>query len=207
MSAEEFRKTRNPVLAIEVMIRAHHEQIPCPPTICAAFIDWLEQWHANQGTVSLDKIIGLKVSNGKTPPYKALLLQDRNVMLFHKIAVLKAIGVKTSRAAEIACRGFEMVKDWNQSKWQLSPIDADTAMREYSKWPDRKETEALFKELVPKWSPKEMHGFLSQFPSDCLTLKLKDVLRKLSDYRKRNEPKWRRVPPDKLDPFNDLKMG
>jgi hypothetical protein len=193
MKTDEFQKTGNPVLAIEAILLANMKQIAWPQALAMVVNTWFQQWHDNQGTVSLDKIIGLKLSNGKTPPYKALLLRDRNEMLFMRVAVLRALDVKILLASEITCRGFEKFKDWNKSKWKLPPIDTDMLFKEYFKWPARKEMEAFCKQSVRQWSPKQMHGFLSQFPTDSLPPKLKKILGKLFHYLKENESKWRRV--------------
>jgi hypothetical protein len=173
---KQFRKTRNPALCVEIFLLAKTAGVAYPAVILKSLHEWFKQWYESQGKIPLDEIMGLKPSRGKTPPYLVLLLEDRDRMLFDKVARLKSMGVNIEKAVEIVDRGFEAAKDWNKSLWKLRKVNADTIARNYWKWPERKEMEQFYNAPDnPLWTAKHKRDFLRQFPPDSLPQELKEV--------------------------------
>lgn len=187
LKVQEFRRTRNSVLAIEALLLAKERRIPPPPTAYDAVLGWLRRWHDSQATLSLDEAFGITGGKGKRHPYRALLLEERNEKLFLKVAALKILGTSTERAAEIVCGGLEAAQGWNTSRWPLRAINATTLAQSYSKQPERRGTEEWMRAEMLTWSPEKICGFLNQFPSDHLTYRLKEILRDPSKYLKKTE--------------------
>jgi hypothetical protein len=178
LRAEHAREAGNPLLMIEAILFAAECKVSLPLAACIFILTGFRKWHDAQATISLDEAFGIKSSDGRHHPYRMQLLQDRNEMLFEKVALLKCFGAKTSQAAEMAARGLEECRDWNQSEWDMPPtMEAETLCRLYSKWPVRKQIEEWCRTKVLKWNAEDKQRFLAQFPSDSMPYKVKQALR------------------------------
>ena len=178
LRAEDAREAGNPLLMIEAILFAADCKVSLPLTAFNFIITGFRKWHDAQATISLDEAFGIKSSDGRHHPYRMQLLRDRNEMLFKNVALLKCLGAKTSQAAEMAARGLEEHKDWNQSKWDMpQTMEAETLCRLYSKWPVRKQIEELCRTAVLKWNAVDKQRFLAQFPTDSMPYKVKQPLR------------------------------
>jgi hypothetical protein len=174
---EQAETSGNPVLMIEAILLADEKKFALPRAALTFVAEGFRRWYDSQATISLDEAFGIKPQASKRHPYRSLLREDRNEMLFPKMAALKALGAKTEEAAEMVARGLEEHKDWNQSKWTMPPIKLETLLRLYSKWPQRREMEELHRETVPKWTQQQRRQFLAKFPSDSMPYRIKQTLR------------------------------
>jgi hypothetical protein len=175
---EQAETSGNPVLMIEAILVADEKKFALPRAALTFVVEGFRRWYDSQATISLDEAFAIKPQDGKRHPYRSLLLEDRNEMLFSKMAALKALGARTAQAAEMVARGLEEHEDWNQSKWTMAPrIELETLLRLYSKWPQRREMEELHRETVPKWTQQRRRKFLAQFPSDSMPYRIKQTLR------------------------------
>ncbi len=173
-----FRKTKNPVYALEAFLLAQQEKIEIPKSILEWLTSCFRKWHDGQAKESLDRIMGLKVGKGRTPPYKAALIDDRNEMLYEKMAVLKSLGLRLEDAAEMVSRGHEEARDWNISKWTLPTISAESLFSGYVRWSGRHTVQEYLSEELPKWSRECVREFLSIFPSDSVSGLARETLRR-----------------------------
>jgi hypothetical protein len=179
---KKFRQTGNPVYAVEAFLLAQQEKIETPKQILEWLTSCLKKWHDGQATESLGRIMGLEVGKGKTPPYKAALIDDRNEMLYTKIAALKSLGLNVEDSAEMVSRGHEDNTGWNISRWRLAKPSAEWLYYSYTRWPARHTLQRYFAEESPKWSHERIRKFLSIFPPESISRAAREALEKrLSD--------------------------
>jgi hypothetical protein len=176
-----FEKTGNPVYAIEAFLCARQMRGAPPENVLVWFTACLQEWHSAQGKKSIDRIMKLR-RPGQTPPYKALLLEDRNEKLFQKIAILKSLGLKSEDAAEMVSRGHEEARNRNISKWRLGTLSADSLHQAYKRWTGRHLLEEYCEEKLPTWSHEQLRKFLSLFPADSVSGSAREKIRKLIAY-------------------------
>jgi hypothetical protein len=122
-AAAKFLDDKNPVRAFEVIIRSVECGVYPPPQVLEWLADVLRRYHADQGTKPLDRYFG--AGNGQTPPYKKLLLEDRDRMLLEDMDRLIYLGATRRDAAEMVHARL-INTDWNKSMHDMPDISVDT---------------------------------------------------------------------------------
>ncbi len=125
-----FKETQNPILAMEAFCHSMRTGVYPPIRV----LRWLEesfdvymadQENKGRGGASLEKIMGLKKGSGGTPPYKKLLLEDRDEMLMEDMDQLMYLGASREQAAEAVTARLSET-DWNKTMDDLEDIGAET---------------------------------------------------------------------------------
>ncbi len=167
--AGQFQKSGNPVYAIESFMLYHKAGLYPEKLI----LDWLasvfEEWHSENGHVSMDKVMGLTPGAGKTPPMKAALIEQleqdlmievRRLMGMFGISIHDAAYMVSARLAE---------GGWDTTGHKLTSYETLTLVQMfYRKWGK------LFKEIgeikdrhgrgLPEASIQEKRESLSHYP-------------------------------------------
>jgi len=174
----EFRKTRDPVVAIEAFLLARQARIAPPRSILNWIEESFQQWYEAQGKKSLDSVMGLRGGKGQVPVYKAALIRDRNEMLFSDMARLRCClpGITLEEVAHAICARLENTPAWNQSQWKLAELDAQTLIRRYKSWPLRRLWEETLKGYCPGWSVEQKQRYLALFPPWVLPVRFRNNL-------------------------------
>ena len=166
-----FQKTRNPVLAFEVFVHSMRAGLHPPKEVLRWLQACFEEHHNEQGKKSMDSILGLS-SRGKTPPYKALLIEQRNEMLFIDMDVLIHLGATRDQAAEMVAAKLEQ-SDWNKSGYDMADPNADTLSDMHS----RLEKSTVHPTALERFDDRgDAATFLMKFPTKCLPAKLRALL-------------------------------
>jgi len=164
--AKRFQETGNPTFAIEAFLCAHQARVATPKHV----LDWMaksmEYWYKAEGKTLLDEIMRLKVSKGRTPVFKRALLADRDEMLFSDMARLRCLlpGITVQEVASAVSQRLTVTPGWNQSRWKLANLDAQTLSRHFKTWPSRRLWEESLSEHVSGWSTEDRERYLARFP-------------------------------------------
>ena len=128
---ERYKKTSNPVLALEVFMLAIQEGV-YPP---AETLRWLAtgflKWHDGCGKESLDSALGMNVGRGQVPYFKRLLLEERDEMLMLDMCRLTTLGATIAEAAAMVEKKLSD-KDWNKTPHDIADLNAETLTSKYS---------------------------------------------------------------------------
>lgn len=175
---EVFRKTRGPLLAVETFLLARKARVAPPETILKWIEESFQQWYEAQGTKSLELIMGLRGGKGQIPAFKAVLIGDRNEMLFSDMARLRCClpGITLEEVAQAVCARLENTPGWNKSRWKLAELDGQTLTRRYKSWPSRRSWEESLKKYIPGWSVEQKQRYLALFPPLALPARFRNHL-------------------------------
>jgi hypothetical protein len=171
-AVSRFEESKNPVVMIEAFLLAKRAGV-FPPNEA---MDWLagcfEAFHDGQGKVPMDTCMGLK-KRGATPPVKALLIEERNEMIFTDMSALMHLGATREEAAQIVAITLDVL-DWNKTVYDISDPSCETLIDLHARWPDHRTTVSWASEHLDK--PGSAANFLQKFDRQHLPEKLLRLL-------------------------------
>ena len=181
--ATAFKKTTNPIYAIEAFLIAHDAGLYPPMWVLNYMAEIFNDWHELQGTKSLDELFELKPIPGQARLYKTDKEERRDEQLCGHVYLLKTLFDFTiEEASYMASRRLEETPNWNKTQFDLKAITDYTIQdRYYKKWGK------IYSSLYPKediiMTKEEKIEFLKQFPKDSFPTKkgktLKEMLNKI----------------------------
>jgi hypothetical protein len=176
--SQEFEVTGNPVYAIEAFLLARLGGRVPPENVLQWLARSFRKWLDAKGAEPLDRIMGLSVGKGGTPPYKAAMLRGRDETLYRDIVVLRLLGATIEEASHmVSRRAASLPESRNGGEWP--EIAADTLAQKYKRWPDRRRMELFYKNVMHpnKWGPEDLRTYLEDFPTDSIPPRLRIFLR------------------------------
>lgn len=124
-AVSDFERDGNPVRAFESFVRSVEAGVYPPLSVVRWVGNALQQYLDGQGKKDLDECFGAACGRGQTPPYKQLLMQDRDDRLFFDMDMLMFLGANREEAAEMVSRKLEQA-DWNKTMWDIGDLTAET---------------------------------------------------------------------------------
>lgn len=166
----KFEETKNAVLAAEAFVIAMNAGVYPPLDVLKWLKSGLLEYLEGQGKdISLDAALGLKAAGkGGTPPFKQLLLDDRDQMLMHEMDILISLGANQIAAASAVAEKLSQ-SDWNKTRHDMSDISVDTLRKRYRE--DSREKISDPSRLGLE-SEEDIKTFLKTFPYLSLPKKL-----------------------------------
>lgn len=124
----KFMETKNFAYAMAAFCNARTSGEPIPEVILKFLDDSFKEWIKNDGTKSLDEILGIKPGRGKKSVLSDEYTKKRNERLFETMARLIALGWSVKDAAEGACGWLHRQYEANPKKYYwLKPSKAGRA--------------------------------------------------------------------------------
>jgi hypothetical protein len=167
-----FKKSGNPVLMIEAFLVASREGVYPQNEV----MDWLagcfQDFHDAQGKVAMDNCMGLKKQGG-TPPFKALLIEQRNDMTHRDMSGLMHLGATREEAALIVWHTLSAA-DWNKTVYDMSDPSCETLIDLHARWLVHGDMTSWWSEHFDK--PGNAANFLQKFDRQHLPEKLLRLL-------------------------------
>jgi hypothetical protein len=167
-----FKECGNPVLMIEAFLVASREGVYPPNEV----MDWLagcfQAFHDAQGKVPMDTCMGLK-KRGGTPPFKALMIEERNDMTLGDMSTLMCLGATREEAALIVWHTLTAA-DWNKSAYEMSDPSCETLIDLHARWKSHRDWKSWWIEHLDK--PGNAANFLQKFDRQHLPEKLLRLL-------------------------------
>ena len=155
-----FHETGNPVLMMEAFLLSLKMKVHPPAEVLQWVGTIFTDFHENQGKIGLDNVAGLS-KRGKTPPFKALLMEQRNDTCFRHMDYLMDLGATREQAAALVAGRMESV-DWNKTAHDMSDLSADSLIDMHSR---RKRTSAPDE---ARNDPEWISSFLATFAGQDL---------------------------------------
>lgn len=176
MKAKAFKKSQNPVLAIEAFVLSIDAGVYPPVSVLQWLADGFRTYHAGQGAKgnTLEKALGLTGIPGRDPHFKQLFIQMRNDMLFYDMDKLMYLGASREKAAELVANKLERA-DWNKSPWEMVDPDATTLADKHARAGHARLDEKTAT-LVGLCDKARVVNYLSTFSKDLLPPKLKKLV-------------------------------
>lgn len=163
-----FKKTKNPIYAIETFVFAHKAGIYPPLWVLNYMAEIFDDWKNLNGKKSLDELFELKPMPGQAPLYQKDKEERRDEMLCMDVYALNTFFDFTiEEACYMAARRLEESDNWNKTSLDLKAISADTIKDRYKrKW--GKIIRFLYDsgELQELNQKEDKIAFLKQFPKD-----------------------------------------
>lgn len=165
-----FKKTKNPIYAIEVFCFAHERGVYPPVWVLDYMAEIFNDWRKLGGTKSLDELFELKPLQGQSPLYKTDAEERRDERLCNDVFILKHyFGFTVEEACHMVARQLEDDQDWNKTQFKLKAIKDDTIKDRYKrKW--RKIYKTLYADGTLVFPEESRIPFLEQFPKDSFPL-------------------------------------
>ena len=139
---EGFDATGNAVFAVRAFVEAEKLGVYPPQRIMRWVSRSFEAWAEQKGKRSMDKAMRLTLGRGKTSPYGAALLHERNEHLIAEIDLLKALGATQEQAQE-------MVESRLDHKLKRDRLIDILSERKTKYWTNKAELEEL--KADPEW--------------------------------------------------------
>lgn len=172
---KEFKKTGDPVSAIESILLAMQHGVYPPVPVLKWLSQGLEKWYEEQGKLELGKALGLTVGKGREPPFKRALQKDRNDMLMFDMDRLMYLGATRMDAATMVSERLKD-EDWNRSRWDIKDLDAETLKTLHA----TQHTQHIFASSADKKNPLNdplwVASWLAKFSPLYMPLELKSML-------------------------------
>lgn len=162
-----FKRSRNPVYAIQAFLLAHEAGVYPPLWVLNYMCKVLKKYWESNGTEDLNVLFGFKRGKGQEPAFKSVLSGDRDEILMRDVFRLNLLGYSISQASHMVSRRLEETNDWDKTGLNLNKLMEDTINDRYlKKW------RAVFNNVVTRkhtleWLNKNKNSFLGKFPRDC----------------------------------------
>lgn len=164
-----FIETKNPVYAIEAFLIANGSGLYPPLWALEWLNDGFQRYHDGQGTLQIDKALGLAKSRGQNSPFKTLLEQDRDDQWMHDIFRLTTLfHVSVEEAAKMVVGRLESFPGWNKTAYKSFKIPSyatlqDKFARHFKRSWDTPRNRKILRDGWPSSRAKE---FLASFPRE-----------------------------------------
>lgn len=161
-----FKRTKNPILAIEAFLIAHEARI-YPPLWVLDFMEGaFKKWHGSKDKESLDKGFGLTGGKGSTRPYKLLLHEERDAMLCFDVFRLSLLGYSVQEASHIVASRLKETpsSEFDKDRLGIEKLSARTIEDIYGEKQGKGEYDAYTRQRTLKWLKDNKEAFLSNFP-------------------------------------------
>jgi hypothetical protein len=177
-AAEDFRETKNPVYGMQSYVSSLHLGIKPPENISdwigKCFLDCLE----TRGEASMDRLMGLVVGPGGTPPFEAAALRMRDTKLFTRILQLTCHGAKIGEAVKMVCALFREKLDHDGPAIGSEVLSEETVAKQYGKWNLRQAKEEIYRQQVlPLMTAETVASLLCEYPEYSVPDHMKPLLR------------------------------
>lgn len=168
MRRRQFKKTKNPIFAIEAFLIARESKLFPPMWVLNWLGEAFKKYHSGQGTQSLEKMFGLVPGRGQSPLFKALGEEERDEMLALDVWRLRTLfNVSIETAATMVSRRLEETPDWNKSRYALHALSAKTIEDRYKKkWKKLLDLPDLRHRYLSSLTKMEADEYLKSFPPD-----------------------------------------
>ena len=155
-TAAKFLDDQNPVRAFEVIIRSVECGVYPPPQVLEWMAEILKRYHEDQGTKPLDHYFG--PGRGQTPPYKKLLLEQRDEMLLSDMDRLMFLGATRLDAAEMVHAKI-IATDWNKTLHDMPDISVPTLVDRHKRGKRKRHDE-----IYSCFNDEQNEQFILAFP-------------------------------------------
>lgn len=166
---DEFKKTKNPVHAIEVLLLAHELKVYPPRCVLDFLADGFKRYHDKLGLVDLDSILGLKGVGKRGGAFGPLLNEQRDDILMRDVYWLTRLGYSVSQAASIVARYLENIPDseFNKTWVKIKKISAsrieDLWNKKHGKTYREMDKNEPVKKIRNQWLEKNGKKFIQKF--------------------------------------------
>ncbi len=163
-------ETNNPIYPMYAF-RHCFERHAAPP-------HWVMQYvalsfHAylrNDGLMSSDECLQLKVGKGQTPPFKQFLLDERDDMIVgHMFRLVELMSLSVEEAAYMVKEKL-IATDWNKTRTELTELSdgsiADMYRKKHRKW--MVEMMSADPDVGDCYTQEKRAAFLTTFPQHCI---------------------------------------
>ncbi len=131
---EGFKRTKNPVKAIEAFLIAYEIGLYPPLWALSYVTDVFKMYHDSLGKKSLDNLFGINKKNQHTSKFKAILNEQRDGCFMRDLFRLKVLGYSMKDASAMIEERSKQI-EWDRTGLKLKALDADTIQQLYSrKW-------------------------------------------------------------------------
>ena len=167
---DSFKKSQNPVYAIQAFLLAHEAGMYPPLWVLNYMHKVFKKYWESNGKKSLDILFGFSRGKGQETAFKSVLSGDRDEMLMRDVFRLNLLGYSISQASHMVSRRLEETEAWDKTGLNLNELAGDTINDRYlKKW------SVVFNNDVTqgntlKWLSKNKNSFLGKFPKDCLVV-------------------------------------
>jgi hypothetical protein len=178
-NADQFRETGNPVFALMSLADAGRARVAPDREVFDWFCDCVDEWIAFEGSVPLDHIMA-PFQTGKTPPFKKLLLEQRDAELLMQLARQRCLGVKIYNAAELVHSRYSNMdqQDWSESRrWHLPILSPSSLLKKWKRSSPRLLVDDAASDLR-NWTERRLWNYLQSFPDEpCSALLPRSLLK------------------------------
>lgn len=180
---QAFERDKNPVYVIESFLLAGKAGVYPPEWALNFIFEVFEKYHASNGRKSIDSLFGVVRGKGQVPPFKTLLMEDRNedlcldvfrLNLLFKISIEDACNMVAERLKEEikACS-----TPYDRTGWGIQPLMGAYLQNIYKKQRWLKDTE-FKKRTMDAYSPEKKIKYLNSFPLASIPSKYHHHLKK-----------------------------
>jgi hypothetical protein len=163
-----FVRTKNPVYALLLLAEARSERVDPPKLVLRWLAKCAAQWLADNGKVPMDRVMELRYGNGNKATYFQYAKEERNQVLVHETATLRALAktegitLTVLDAAFMVERRFRQA-NWKKDGWDVDAVGHDTIAKAYNERSSGKNAVRIMMKAIKNWTPQKKREHLGQF--------------------------------------------
>jgi hypothetical protein len=158
---KEYFGQKNSLAALEAFLIADTFFLPLPLWVTDWVANAFRKYHASNGNLPLEQLLGLRQKKGLTA-FQRKLIKGRDEMLLEDVLKLRALKVKRDTALTIVINKLKSEEGWNKTGVKLRTVQFGTLLKRYKEYlKTSPEVFEFFKEKVSGWSKKRKERYLN----------------------------------------------